>query len=204
MNAKPPDTVEPSIELLGIELAVFTDRLVPLLSHQLQAFKTIYDLLQEDGESLRKRSKQRRSEVSRVRDLVADIYLRIGPEVFFLCIIALPVSTLAKLKPRLFIRKLEDWWRETHHPQGLKLAAIGLCRDNSISNIITSYRKRQYPELSILLGEEAFRWKPGGYADSQQINDSQSLLLSSRLKLCTTMSWNNPNVTTQSSLIARL
>lgn len=123
------------------------------MSHQLQAFKTIYDLLQEDGESLRKRSKQRRSEVSRARDLVADIYLRLGPEVFFLCIIALPVSTLAKLKPRLFLRKLEDWWKETHHPQGLKLAAIGLCRDNSISNIITSYRKRQYPELSILLDQ---------------------------------------------------
>ena len=64
------------------ELANFDDQLRPLLSWETPAVESYRDLFQEDANSLRKRSKQRRSERRHVRTLFADIFKAAGQEVF--------------------------------------------------------------------------------------------------------------------------
>ena len=156
MSAKNLDAIEAFIKVLEEELSTFTDRSAPLLSYQLESLKTCYDLLQENKETTKKRSKQRRSEILRARALLTDIYLRVGAEVFLLCAIAAPISTLEKFKPKLLIPKLQEWWRQGLHPKGLEDAAGELCSDNIVSAIATA-RKRQYSELGIVQGYSC-RW----------------------------------------------
>jgi hypothetical protein len=88
------------IEQLEKERAIFDDNTYPLLSDQTDAFKSCYDLQREDAVSLEKRSKQRRSQRVPARTLLMDVFLGVGPEVFILCVLALPMSKLDKLKPK--------------------------------------------------------------------------------------------------------
>jgi len=153
MSKPSSGTFQSVVNLLEAELATFSDRLVPLLSYQIQAIQTVYDLLNEDGESIQNRSKQRRSEVSRARELLIDTYLRIGPEVFLLCTIALSISALAKLKPQQILPELDQWWKSAEHPEGLKSAAEKFCNENHVDSIVSSYRARRYPGLRLPSGK---------------------------------------------------
>ncbi|EFW14741.1 predicted protein [Coccidioides posadasii str. Silveira] len=90
------------IELLEKELATFGDAApYPLLSYQINAFLSYYDILREDDASLAKRRKQRRS---------------VGAEVYLLCTLALPISRLSAEKSRDFIPKLRLWWKDAPRP----------------------------------------------------------------------------------------
>ncbi|QVM05880.1 hypothetical protein D8B26_000587 [Coccidioides posadasii str. Silveira] len=105
------------IELLEKELATFGDAApYPLLSYQINAFLSYYDILREDDASLAKRRKQRRSERNRLRDLLIDIFIGVGAEVYLLCTLALPISRLSAEKSRDFIPKLRLWWKDAPRP----------------------------------------------------------------------------------------
>ena len=147
------DTFESFVSILETELATFTDEPVPLLSHQLQSFNTVLTLLKEDEANARSRSKQRRSEITRARDRLTDVFYRLGSAAFIVCSISLSISTLAKVKPQHFLPDFTKWWQAADPPAGLKSLAVGLCRSTNVDSIISSYRARQFPGLAIFSGQ---------------------------------------------------
>ncbi|KAK7178077.1 hypothetical protein PSPO01_15877 [Paraphaeosphaeria sporulosa] len=94
-----------------------------MLLHQKKAIQTWRDLLQEDEESSNKRSKQRRSERKRARNLLVDIHSTVGPEAFLLCVLATSISKWATISPEVIIPKLRTWWKTALHPEGLTAIA---------------------------------------------------------------------------------
>ncbi|OCL14011.1 hypothetical protein AOQ84DRAFT_69950 [Glonium stellatum] len=113
------------IEQLEKERATFNNDTYPLLSYQIDAFRSCYDLLREDMVSLAKRSKQSRSERLRARTFLMDVFLGVGPEVFLLCILAAPISKLHKITPKGLLPKLQS------------------------CTLISSSRKRQFSEITL-------------------------------------------------------
>lgn len=90
-----------------------------MLLHQKEAIQTWRDLFQEDQESSNKRSKQRRSELKKARNLLVDIHSTIGPEAFLLCVLAASISKSTSIFPEVIIPKLRAWWETALHPEGL-------------------------------------------------------------------------------------
>jgi hypothetical protein len=115
------------LEEIEKQSATFADTQQEMLSHQRKAFQTWQDLLQEAEESLNKRSKQRRSERIRARNLLVDIHSDIGPEAFLLCAIATSISRWATISPEVIIPKLRAWWQTALRPKGLTTIATSLC-----------------------------------------------------------------------------
>ena len=132
---------------LEIELSTFSEHSICAMSHQLQAFDIVYSTFHEDDNALQRRSKQRRSEVVRARNLLSDVYLRFGSELFTLFAFALPISSIAKLKTQRILQNLEKWWTTIHQPAGLKALSSHLCEKNGIRKAIVSCQKRQFPGL---------------------------------------------------------
>lgn len=149
MSSKSIESNDWLIEQLEKERTTFNNDTYPLLSYQIDAFRSCYDLLREDVVSLAKRSKQSRSERLRARTFLMDVFLGVGPEVFLLCILAAPISKLHKITPKGLLPKLQSWWKSASHPQGLTAAATELCEANSISTLISSSRKRQFSEITL-------------------------------------------------------
>jgi hypothetical protein len=137
--------------------ATLADARCEMLSHQKKAFQTWRDLLQEDEESLNKRSKQRRSERIRARDLLVDIHSIIGPEAFLLCAIATSISKWVTISPEIIIPKLRTWWETALHPEGLTTIATSLCSSihilrntNTETNAIKDFGKLTLRDSIIL------------------------------------------------------
>lgn len=153
--------IDELIQLLTSELASFDDSISPLLSSQLNAFVSVSKLLKEDGDAPGL-SKQRRSEKSRARDLLTDILLVLGAEVFLLCTFALPLTKLSTTKPKDLIPALRAWWTASPQPRGLTTMAATMCQ--SVSDIISSARKRKFSEIGIN-GSDIYLIHPHSFAD---------------------------------------
>ncbi len=121
------------IELLETERRAFDDDAYPLPKHQIDRFRSCCELLVEDDDSLRKRSKQRRSCRAKVKTLLGDVFLSVGPEVFLLCTIAATISTLGQVVLSHLVPDLRRWWNAVAHPTGLTKTANTLCKIHSIS-----------------------------------------------------------------------
>jgi hypothetical protein len=118
----------------------FTEETHPLATSQLRAFKDFHDLFKEDKRSLAKRSRQRRSARLQARFLLIDIFFGIGQEVFLLCILAAPITTLASVKRTDVILKLREWWNSASHPQGLSGASRYICETHGITELLAPLR----------------------------------------------------------------
>ncbi|KAK3700530.1 hypothetical protein LTR37_015931 [Vermiconidia calcicola] len=124
----------------------FEDAGKPLLSWQQDSVDTCLFLLREDAELMAGRSKQRRSERMRVRALLHDVFLGISADVFLLCVLAAPISKLAKLTPKNAIPKIRSWWKDAVHPHYLEEVATQLCNEESIVALLTTSRKRRFSQ----------------------------------------------------------
>lgn len=130
--------------MLEEEMATFSDVPLPLLSYQLNGFESYYGILRESEESLAGLSRQRRSERTRICDLLADVFVAVGAEVFLLCVFAVPITALAAITPKSCIRSLQTWWNATtSRPRALKLAVEQICKPLCIGALVSSLRKRK-------------------------------------------------------------
>lgn len=137
--------VDELIKRLDVELASFDDGVRPLLSSQLNSFVAISKLLKDsEAPGL---SKQRRSENCRARDLLTDVFLVLGAEVFMLCSFAIPLTKLSTTKQKDLIPRLRAWWTASPRPRGLTTMAATMSQ--SIHDIVSSSRKRKFSEIGI-------------------------------------------------------
>jgi hypothetical protein len=139
------DSITGLIDDVGRELAYFDDNSTSLLSSQLDSYSLAYKLVTEniDGQL----SRQRRSERTRARGLLTDIFLVLGSEVFLLCTIAIPASKLATVNQRVFIQRLRGWWASSPRPRGLTRLAANLCSPVAVHAV--SARKRKFSEIGL-------------------------------------------------------
>jgi hypothetical protein len=128
------------LEAIEAERASFNDEKVPLLSCHAAALKTAIKLLQEDEGSLKKRSKQRRSERLKARTLLVDIYTGVGPEVFMLCVFATTITKLEKVPPKVAVPQLRALWKTKRLPKGFSETTTELCNAYSIDALISSHK----------------------------------------------------------------
>lgn len=143
---------ESLINLLEAEMKAFGDHPCPLLSWQLEAFHAYRTILEEDDASFALRSKQRRSELGRVRDLLTDIFVGLGIEVFLLCILAIQPSKLAPIRPRAFIPLLRRWWSVSSPPRGLTLTAKEICETYAVDAVVSSLRSSKISKIGPVSG----------------------------------------------------
>lgn len=129
------------VEKLKQELAGFEDIVYPPLSQQLNAFASIHEAFKRLGES-ESHSRQRENETTRLRDLMTDIFLHLGPEVFTLCAFAIPRTALSRISSRDFLPRLKEWWGGAPRPRGLTATAHDLCQD--VGRIIREHRQRMF------------------------------------------------------------
>jgi hypothetical protein len=119
----------------------FTEEIHPLATYQLRAFKNVHDLFKEDEKSLAQRSKQRRSARLQARSLLINIFFGIGQELFLLCILAAPISTLASVKQTgVDLKQLREWWNSASHLQGLSGASRYICEEHRIKELLAPLR----------------------------------------------------------------
>lgn len=157
-NTTPNFTDE--LKLLEDELKTFDDNASPALSSHLTAVSSVCHLFEdsvhkpvkqnnENRKSERGLSKQNLSIRSKVRNLLEDIFVSLGQEVFFLCIISITISKLGKIKPEYFIPQLRIWWHSANpwRPRGLTTVAAKLCQP--LQELIHVNRKRKFSELGI-------------------------------------------------------
>lgn len=142
------------IEQLEREKATFDDEMHPLPSYQQSKFDLCCELLQEDAASLAGKSRQRQSIRLRVRALLTDIFSDLGGEVFLLCTLAVPITTLATVSRKGLLPELRNWWKTSAHPQGLTRAAEDLRRLELIGITTVPTRKRQLSDDSIIIGKQ--------------------------------------------------
>ena len=142
MRSATPCLCEKLLTDVETERATFHDNKLPLLSYQANAFNSCLKVLQEDEASLRRLTKQRRSDRMKVRTFMTDIYLGVGSEAFLLCIITTTITRMEKMHPRHVIPKLRTWWGACLHPSGLTAIARELCDAHSIEKLITSHQTK--------------------------------------------------------------
>lgn len=117
--------------------STFDDDTYPLPQHQKHSFDLYVELFQEDAISFAKRSKQRRSVRLKARTLLSDVFTSLGSEVFFLCALAVAISTLDTVEIKGLVPTLREWWAKVSHPKGLVETANKVCTASSISALIS-------------------------------------------------------------------
>ncbi|KAF1992732.1 hypothetical protein P154DRAFT_528256 [Amniculicola lignicola CBS 123094] len=143
------------VKLFDAALAAFDEDPCPLLSYQIDAFRSYLKILLENEDSLEVQPKQRRSEKKRVRNVLADIFVGVGTEVFILCTIAIPVSYLSAKATKNLVPELRHWWRTAPRPRALSQIATQLCDAHSISTRVSAYRERILFEIAPALEQGA-------------------------------------------------
>ncbi|PGG97178.1 hypothetical protein AJ79_09315 [Helicocarpus griseus UAMH5409] len=138
--SKNSDTYHWVTEVLERAIKLFNNDSSELLSFQIDAFNSYYDILREDEMSLAKRPKQRRNERQRVCDTLTDIFVNMGAEPFVLFTLAVPRSRLNAAAQKSILLKLRSWWKSTSQPRGLTLVVKNLCEAKSIEPLVSSYR----------------------------------------------------------------
>jgi len=133
--------IEGLIPRLDLERRKFDENAQVLVESQVDAFNKCRDLLKESAASLAKRPKQTRSRRLRARTNLANIFSKIGPDVFLLCALGQSISKLGDKLPNDFdlVTQLQSWWASVSHPRGLTGAANGICETNSISTLVAQY-----------------------------------------------------------------
>ena len=139
---KSSDDINSLIQDLNTELSYFDDNSTPLLSSQLDSYTVVYSLLTQTDDNL---SKQRRSERARLRNLLTDVFLILGTEVFLLCAIAIPITKLSTADQKAFIHELRLWWDSSPRPRGLTIQAASLC--SPVAFHLVSTRKQKFSDL---------------------------------------------------------
>ncbi|KFZ04063.1 hypothetical protein V501_09252, partial [Pseudogymnoascus sp. VKM F-4519 (FW-2642)] len=117
--------------------STFDDDTYPLPQHQKHSFDLYVELFQEDAISFAKRSKQRRSARLKARTLLSDVFIALGSQVFFLCALAVAISTLDTVEIKGLVPTLRQWWTTVSHPKGLVETANQVCTASSISALIS-------------------------------------------------------------------
>ena len=67
-----------------------------------------------------------------------DVFIGLGPKVFFLYTLAALISRLATVSVKNLLQKLRGWWKNSPHPHGLAVVVSTLYKANSISTLIPS------------------------------------------------------------------
>ncbi|OJD23596.1 hypothetical protein ACJ73_05048 [Blastomyces percursus] len=140
--SKNSDTYHWVTEVLERAIKLFDNDSSELLSFQIDAFNSYYDILREDETSLAKRPKQRRNE----RQRPCHIFASMGAEPFVLFTLAVSRSRLNAAAQKPILLKLRSWWKSTSQPRGLTLVVKNLCEAKSIEPLVSSYRKRKLSE----------------------------------------------------------
>lgn len=131
--------------LLDEEVSWFDDNAAKLLSPQLEALSSIASTMQAKKDS--GLPKQRIAERKRIRSIMTDVLLILGPEMFLLCALALPVSKLQSIKHKVLFKILQEWWKTSPRPRGLTTTAARFC--GPIQEEASAGRKRKFEELGI-------------------------------------------------------
>jgi len=139
------DAIDALIQLLEKEVALFDDNTTPLLCSQLNSFTSAYEIIKEDHNL--KLSRQRLSDRARARDLLTDVFLILGPEVFLLCTFAITITRLSTIKSKEFIPRLRAWWASSPRPRGLTTTAADLT--TPVKDLVSSARKRKFSDIGI-------------------------------------------------------
>jgi hypothetical protein len=143
VHSLPGDKSDLSNELfirqLEIERQKFDDSTLTLAPKHIDAFNNWCDLLHESATSLKRKSKSTRSRRLKARDLISDIFSKLGPEVFLLCALATTITPLAGKSHSNLIADLQSWWKNVPHPQGLTQTASAICETNSIGILTAQF-----------------------------------------------------------------
>jgi hypothetical protein len=126
-------------------IATFDDDTSALLQGQQRAFELRCELLREDVESVRRRSKSNRSTRLRARTLLGEIFESLGAEVFLLCALGPTITKLGDYAPYIRLSTVETWWRSIPRVRGLVRVATELCEANAIAFLAPPAKK---PRLS--------------------------------------------------------
>jgi len=138
------------IKVLDETKAAFRETRLSLSTYQRQRFEECYNLLQENDSSP-VRGDRRQDRRKRTRNLLIDVFLVLGSEVFLLSTLAASITKLSEVRQRQLIPTLQKWWNDTTHPQGLTDTAVELCDLYSISTL-ASPKKRNISEVASLDG----------------------------------------------------
>lgn len=99
-----------------------------LTGQQLNRVNSWIGLFTETKESLKSRSKQRRSVRNRAL-FFAEMVLAIGQELFVLCSLSYSISSLPSISPGQFYGQLEQWWRSKAPPESLRKVTDAIRRN---------------------------------------------------------------------------
>ncbi|KAI1086054.1 hypothetical protein F5B19DRAFT_498722 [Rostrohypoxylon terebratum] len=124
--SKPSEiTYETHITKLQAQLAYFTNTNI-LSNAQDASLQNIITLFGDETEGLSQATKSRhRAAQSLLRLIISDL----GCDVFFLCIFALPTTSLGTMKGHAeFINKVRIWWAQAKVPSSFHQTATELCR----------------------------------------------------------------------------
>lgn len=138
---------------------LFRETKVSLSTYQKHQFEECFTLLRED-ELTPVKGERREDRRKRTRTLLADVFLVLGSEVFLLCTLAASITKLSEIRQRKLIPALQKWWNDTAHPQGLTETAAELCRDYSISTLVSA-KKRNISEVSPPVEAARLSMSPG-------------------------------------------
>ncbi|MCJ1356466.1 MAG: hypothetical protein MMC33_006461, partial [Icmadophila ericetorum] len=84
------------------------------------------------------------------RNVLIDIFVGVGPEVFLLCSLNVPISKLSTTKQKDVLPTLRSWWKTASRLKGLRAIATVLCESSSISTLISTSRKRKFSEITLV------------------------------------------------------
>lgn len=94
------------------------------------------DLFRHASTSAERLSPSQQYRRIRARNFVGDVYRKIGPEVFILCIFTWPITILGKFEPKIVLPSLVQWWESVPTKKGLKSAADKICKGNGIEELV--------------------------------------------------------------------
>lgn len=72
----------------------------------------------------------------RARNLLTEVYLKVGAEVFLLCMLTWSITALARFDSKIVLPKFLQWWKSTPTKEGLKRTADKICNDYGIKKLV--------------------------------------------------------------------
>ncbi|OAA61192.1 hypothetical protein SPI_05216 [Niveomyces insectorum RCEF 264] len=126
--------VESAIEKIKKQQEAVAQSRYQLSPSQCISLDTAVALLEETEESLQKRSTQQQGRRRRVRNFLLRVADGLGVEPAFLCMLSLPITTLAEVQLLLY-NPLARWWETAEKHSGLRdLASRSFPKGAGITN----------------------------------------------------------------------
>lgn len=122
------------IKQLALSYSQFDDDDRELADEENESIRLCCDLFHHTSTELLSTSQQYRR--IRARNFLKEVYLKVGAEVFLLCMLTWSITALGKFDSKTFLPKCLQWWKTTPTKKGLKSAADKICNDYGIEKLV--------------------------------------------------------------------